>query len=127
MEFVEVMKHRKRMCNSIRACQYCPLYSGNNGISVICHDIIITHPEEAEKIIMKWAEEHPIKTNRQVFEEVLKEKFGDTFDMPRLMGRLNTCNIYSEKCPVNDNCKTCDQKKFWDKEYKEVEKDAVSN
>lgn len=127
MEFAEVMKPKGRLCDSNAQCSNCILSSYNNGKDIDCGKFMTTYPEEAEKLIMKWAEEHPIKTNKQVFEEVLKEKFGDTFDMPRLMGRLNTCNIYSEKCPVNDNCKTCDQKKFWDKEYHEVEKDAVSN
>ena len=47
--------------------------------------------------------------------------------MPKLMHRLDTCQIYSEACFVDDNCSNCGQKEFWDKEYKEVSKDADSN
>lgn len=38
---------------------------------------VLQHPEQAEKIIMEWAAEHQIKTNRDKFKEV----FGiDYFD-----------------------------------------------
>ena len=31
---------------------------------------VLQHPERAEKIIMGWAAEHPLVTNRMKFEEV---------------------------------------------------------
>ena len=125
MEFVEVAKAKARMCASIMKCTSCPLSNFNNETGLNCETLINECPEKAEEIIMKWAEENPVKTNRQVFEEALREKFGDTFDISKLVGliaRLNTCQIYRNSCPDVDDCFECSQKKFWDEEYKEVPK-----
>ncbi len=58
--FVEVMKQYRRMC-AVRysGCLSCELASANNGKNVSCRDLIMKHPEDAERIIMKWADEHP--------------------------------------------------------------------
>lgn len=58
-EFAEVMKQRKRMCKTIKACAFCPLGFGNNGTNDDCVEIGLNKPEEAEKIIMEWAAAHP--------------------------------------------------------------------
>ena len=125
MEFVEVIKQKERMCEGL--CYDCPLSSRNNGTLLVCKELIKNYPEEAEEIIMKWAKEHPIKTNRQVFMEVMQEKFGDILNPNKLHNMLDNycCVLFNGDC--DGNCKTCDQNKFWDKEYEEVTKDASSN
>lgn len=126
MEFVEVIKQKGRMCNSTKECTNCPLSINNNGKDIRCGMFMITYPEKTEEIIMKWAEKHPIKINREVFTEIMQEKFGDAFNLNKLQVVLeeNGCTLFNGNC--DGNCKTCDQYNFWDYEYKEVEKDADS-
>lgn len=58
-EFVNVIKERNRMCDHFISCGAgCPMYEVIN-IALPCHDWIYKHPEEAERIILKWAAEHP--------------------------------------------------------------------
>ena len=96
-EFVEVMKQKKRMCNDceqVNMCHKC--YGSMNYIN--------QNPQEAEEIIMKWASEHPIKTNADKFKEV----FG--------------LEPYSEYCPskcTEKECLVCEYRHFWSQEYKE--------
>ena len=71
-EFQKVMQERQRMCNSYRSCCQCRI---NAVLNDICTVWITKNPEEAERIIMKWAAEHPIMTNARKFEEV----FGFSF------------------------------------------------
>ena len=71
-EFQKVMQERQRMCNSYRSCSQCRI---NAVLNDICTVWITKNPEEAERIIMKWAAEHPIMTNARKFEEV----FGFSF------------------------------------------------
>lgn len=56
-EFVEVAKHRKRMCESKTSCAECALNIVNSGNG--CNDLLLNSPAEYERIVMKWAEEHP--------------------------------------------------------------------
>ena len=59
-----------RMCNSYDVCNECPLYHRNCGIKKGCDDIIIDEPDEANEIILKWCEEHPVKTRQDKFLEI---------------------------------------------------------
>ena len=61
MEFIEAMKIIARMCD-IEHCLNCPLSDDNNGTKESCCDFTIQFPKKAEKILTKWAEEHPQKT-----------------------------------------------------------------
>ena len=67
-EFKKIAKASKRMCDFYKACEECPINKirGN----AICMSWIMLNPEETEPIIMQWASEHPIMTNRKKFEEV---------------------------------------------------------
>lgn len=56
-EFQEVMRQYKRMCRYYPACEECPLYNMYAGCS--CSRCIRDYPDEAERIIMDWAAEHP--------------------------------------------------------------------
>lgn len=57
-EYVEVMKQKKRMCNSTLCCK-CDIFhlSGENIEN--CPQFISNNPSKAEKIIMSWAAKHP--------------------------------------------------------------------
>ena len=68
-EFQKVANERKRMCDSYEICiNGCPLGKAANG--AICSSWMFANPVLAEDAIMKWAAEHPIKTNRDKFKEV---------------------------------------------------------
>lgn len=124
MEFVEVMRNRKRMCNTIGMCEYCPLSSSNNGTSMICSDVIKTYPEKAEKIIMKWAEEHPIKTNGSKF---LEDYPNSNVSGYRNSGEILYIRLDKSKPANEDNNMIEIPAEWWNKEYKEVSKDASCN
>lgn len=57
-EFQEVMRQKKRMCQSIfcRKCDICLICEQK---SSICSQYIFNNPKKAEEIIMSWATEHP--------------------------------------------------------------------
>lgn len=72
-EFKTVMRDFQRLCSE-RKCGSCPV--GNKVFKEresYCCVWVKEHPEEAERIIMEWAKENPIKTNGMRFKEV----FGD--------------------------------------------------
>ena len=69
-EFQTVMRERKRMCKQIGDCSKCPISFQNNQTQSFCSTFMAESPEDAERIIMQWADEHPIMTNRRKFEEV---------------------------------------------------------
>lgn len=103
-EFIEVMKQKERMCEKYNKnnCAYCPL---EDFVQINCDAEIKANPQEAEEIIMKWAEEHKAQTNAGKFKEV----FGLDF-------KLTGCD--GIECPTG-NCNDCEYKNFWEREYKE--------
>lgn len=107
-EFTEVMKRKERMCDAF-LCDKCPLNKYKNYNSNTCANFIIDEPQQAEEIIMKWAKEHPIKTNADKFKEV----FGFT-------PNIDICPF----CSLGDGfsslcCIECRYRYFWMQEYKE--------
>lgn len=68
-EFQKVVKEKERMCDKY-VCALCPLGKYHRLSSEHCSRWVIANPKQAESIIMRWAAEHPIKTNRMRFEEV---------------------------------------------------------
>ena len=69
-EFQKVMSEFSRLCKG-RSCDDCPIREKvNEDMGIYCSVWVKNHPEEAETIIMKWAAEHPIITNRDKFKEV---------------------------------------------------------
>lgn len=69
-EFKTVMSELQRLCSG-RTCGSCPV--GNKAFherASYCCVWVKDHPEEAERIIMQWAAEHPIVTNGMKFREV---------------------------------------------------------
>ena len=54
------IKDLKRMCKSHKGCYNCPLGQLFNDETVPC--IPLKFPDNAEEVIDKWVQEHPIKT-----------------------------------------------------------------
>lgn len=65
-EFVEVMKQKERICEKFIFCTECFLFDSEDVNCMWNSD----KPKETEEIIMKWAQEHPIQTNKDKFVEV---------------------------------------------------------
>lgn len=107
-EYVEVMKNKKRMCESYQECGLCDLSHRNNGFNMICNDMELNHPQETEEIIMGWAKEHLAKTNADKFKEV----FG-------LEANNTPCPFSAtDFCQEDWVCYDCELDGFWNKEYK---------
>ena len=60
-EFAEVMRQKKRMCDSYKNCRACPISESpdKKREHLLCADFMYAHPDIAEELIMKWAAEHP--------------------------------------------------------------------
>lgn len=58
MEFQEVIRQKKRMCQSTMCCE-CDIYRLCGEDLFECQRFINNNPKKAEEIIMSWAAEHP--------------------------------------------------------------------
>ena len=111
MDALEFLKERKRMCNSYKSCDSCPLAEGR---CVINH---VTSDEECKRIITaveQWSKEHPRKTRQSVFLEQYPNVMLNTngiIDIP-------PCRMDTKQHPVNGNdcwnksCEACNRE-FW--------------
>lgn len=66
MDALEFLRERRRMCNSYRNCEGCPLEDGKCVVSDVAPD------EDYKRIITaveRWSKEHPRKTRQSVFLE----------------------------------------------------------
>ena len=71
-DFKTVMEQAARMCKSYENCRSCPVGKIR---TVNCRKFIFDHPDEFEEIIMKWAAEHPFKSNGTKFVEIFGVQF----------------------------------------------------
>ena len=100
--YLDSIGRQNNMCLGAR-CKECILRPADGDS---CTAFEVEHPEEATELIRKWAEEHPVVTNRDKFEEV----FGFA---PNTEGcLLRGCT----GCKYND-IEYCGQA-WWDDEYK---------
>lgn len=92
------------------SCLKCPIAIMNNGSGLFCHELITKDPEKASEAILKWCDEHPIKTYKDDF----FEKFPKAH---KSFGRPSSCRkmIYGNKCP-RCRCSDC-----WNQPYEESE------
>lgn len=77
MDVVKFFEERNRMCHS-NNCSSCPMSESFKEIGypyIKCRDFAYEHPEEAVGVVEKWAEEHPIITNRRKIKEVFGKEF----------------------------------------------------
>lgn len=60
-DFVQTMKNWSRMCLSFKSCNDCPMMDADGWTYILCSEggISSVRPEVAEKVIVKWATEHP--------------------------------------------------------------------
>lgn len=73
-EFRDVAKAYKRLCDAFGSCTDCPLNDLTKKTFCACESSVAKfYPEEAERIIMKWAKENPLMTNGRKFREVFGE------------------------------------------------------
>ena len=74
-EYAEVMKQKRRMCNSVLCCK-CDIYRLCGEDLSKCAQFINNNPKKAEEVIMSWAAEHP----EPVYPSIAKylEQFGIT-------------------------------------------------
>lgn len=124
-EFQEIIKIKDRMYQYYvqefnGCCNACPLNKGNNGTNEDCFSFLCECPEEAEAIILKWANEHPVKTNKDKLMELVASAFGEAAAKD-VVGHLHKCEGF--KCPKVDGCASCKYENFWEKEYKEKNND----
>ena len=111
------IKDFARMCNKNSAkCAECPLALANNGKRVFCIDLLRKSPDEANEIIIKWCEEHPVKTRQTEFLKM--------FPNVELVdgGTINICphttdSQYGANCNVL-TCKEC-RRNYWSEELEE--------
>jgi len=76
-EFKEVIKQFNRMCGEHKWCNTCQI--STNRTIYTCFRWLTENPTKGEEIIMEWAEEHPLMTNRNKFKEVFGIDFTDLF------------------------------------------------
>lgn len=106
-----------RMCNSFEFClSGCPMYS----ITMVasdrdsCQRFLVERTKEAEQIITKWAEEHPIKTRQdvylQLFPKALMDEDGTLKTKPCFINR----KMYYT-CTNKKGCEIC-RKNYWREE-----------
>ena len=74
-EFVKVVTEKNRMCEANKCCSSCPLSAKSRGTDITCSTFLKESPEEAEEIILRWAAEHPFKSNGTKFCEVFGVPF----------------------------------------------------
>lgn len=62
-EFQEVAKMYDRLCKSYDECYKCPMFRiEDKNDQIACrYWTLIVDPETAEKVILHWSKEHPIK------------------------------------------------------------------
>lgn len=99
-----------RVCRkyAILDCCHCPLSHSNNGLNCDCGDFIRGFPDKANEIILKWCEEHPIKTRQSEFLKMFP-------NVPKLPdGTLMLCPLRIDDT-YKDCVGTCEDcyKKYW--------------
>ena len=119
MDVLEYFKIKKRMTNKCEMdCVDCPLYSNNNK-QLGCKRFEMLYPDEAIKIVEKWEKEHPIITNAEKYEQMMKNLLGDDFDIEICPTKSH--DVPSCACEKMNNCNDC--KKFWNSEYRKKEEE----
>lgn len=106
-----------RMCKKHKNCRGCPLSIALNGMKVVCLDLIKEYTDKANEIILKWCEEHPIKTRQSEFLKMFPNaELSDRIIKicPEEIDIKNSINCGKQSC---DTCR----KNYWLAEVKENE------
>ena len=111
MDALEFFKERRRMCNSYRNCEGCPLEDGK------CVVIDVTPDEDYKRIVAaveQWSKEHPRKTRQSVF----LEKYPNVMLNTNGIIDIPPCRMDTKQHPFNGNdccnksCEACNYE-FW--------------
>lgn len=107
LSYQEAIKISRRICKSYEGwCEGCPFDYLLDSNDKTCWDALRDDSNEVEKVMKKWAVEHPVKTNR----DKLIEVFGEI-------------QKYDDECEhhcVTVPCKSCN---WWHQEYVEPDKE----
>lgn len=91
-----------RMCKNITECEDCPLGTKNNGEGITCSYLMMKVPDKANEIILKWCEEHPIKTRQsellKMFPNAKMDNHGVLMCCPALIDVNFKCNAENVAC-----------------------------
>ena len=94
-----------RMCNSVPDCAECPLV--DKSIDNDCGWYIAACTDEVNEIILKWCDEHPVKTYKDDFLEKFPKATINAHGVP------DSCvsRIYGTICPLSSGgvvyCSEC--------------------
>ena len=112
MDALEFLRDRRRMCDSHRHCEGCPLEEGKCVVSSGAPD------EDYKRIITaveQWSKEHPRKTRQSVFLEQYPET---QIDNNGVLGVCPAPMFYSHRTDgggcidLNRKCTDC-RREFW--------------
>lgn len=121
MDALNYLKTKKRMTKNCRIdCDECLLGNKYNGRNINCFLLESLYSDEAIKIVEDWGKEHPLKTNKDKYKEIIRETFGDNFDI-EICGSRPYENIPDCRCDSMMDCGDCVE--FWNSEYIEKEKE----
>ena len=120
MDALEYFKIKKRMTNKCEMdCVDCPLYYANNNKQLGCKRFEMLYPDEAIQIVERWEKEHPIMTNAEKYEQMMKNLLGDDFEIEICPTKSH--DVPSCACEKMNNCNDC--VKFWNSEYRKKEEE----
>ena len=113
MDALEFLRERRRMCNSYRNCEGCPLEEGKCVVNSVAPD------GDYKRIIAaveQWSKEHPRKTRQRVF----LEQWPDAIISPDGLPKVAPCQlcvglIHGKSigdCEKRGLCAKC-RRKFW--------------
>lgn len=82
-EFVEVMKQARKLCNTQKYCEDCPLCYKNNGANYCRFELDEKYQADAEleRVVSDWAAEHPEPVYPSWF-EMWKQLFPGAKNVP---------------------------------------------
>lgn len=91
------------MCKACDNCNNCPLWVDAKS----CDYLIRTAPDKANEIILKWCEEHPVKTRQDRFLKMFP-------NAPIRDDIISLCptDVDTKQQCNNNNCTEC-RKEYW--------------
>lgn len=103
----DYLRFMSEHCKNI-TCSNCPASMANNTYRIACLDFMYQHTDEYNEILLKWCDDHPIKTYKDDF----FEKFPNAYRNAE--GRPTACrqHIYDCNCDMYDSCDEC-----WNQPY----------
>lgn len=103
-----------RMCIKMGECSFCPLSLNDNGKSLACNIFIVTYPDKANEIILKWCEEHPAETRQSKIQEIIPAitlNAGEEY-VDICPNEIDTDFNHNKLCDNYAECSDC-KKEYW--------------